>query len=190
MLETIQANESKLRVCFYLELAKFEIEQDFISKAEEQIRKAMLIDYSLARDKLQIQLNPDEEPGNFQREFERVLKRMKKSIDLRLNIYGEPESAIEQMILGVEKAKSTNNMYLRETLIDKVLKQLKEYGEPVLEESEETKTLSQEEKDQREISFKKRLLTEKKQMMLIAGEIASLAFDQNLIDLAFEAGSL
>lgn len=62
----------------YLELAKFEIEQDFISKAEEQIRKAMLIDYSIAKDNLQIELNEDEEPGNFQREFERVLNRLKK----------------------------------------------------------------------------------------------------------------
>lgn len=78
MLEAIQANESKLRVCIYLELAKFEVEQDFISKAEEQIKKAMLIDYSIAKEKLQIQLNPEEEAGNFQREFERVLKRLKK----------------------------------------------------------------------------------------------------------------
>ena len=190
MLETIQANESKLRVWFYLELAKFEIEQDFISKAEEQISKAMLIDYSIARDKLQIQLNPDEEPGNFQREYERVLKRMKKSIDLRLNIYGEPESEIEQMILGVEKAKSTNNIYLRETLIDKVLKQLKEHVNTPYEITEETKTLNEEEKEKKETDFKKKLLTEKKQMILLSGEIANLAFDQNLIDLAFEAGNL
>lgn len=78
MLEQIQANESKLRVCLYLELAKYEIEQDFISKAEEQIKKAMLIDYSLAKESLQIQLNENEEAGNFQREYERILNRLKK----------------------------------------------------------------------------------------------------------------
>ena len=38
----------------------------------------MLIDYSIAKDNLQIELNEDEEPGNFQREFERVLNRLKK----------------------------------------------------------------------------------------------------------------
>ena len=71
----------------------------------------MLIDYSIARNKLQIELNEDEQPGDFQREFERVLTRLKKSIDLKLNIYGEPDNDIDQMILDVENAKSTSNIY-------------------------------------------------------------------------------
>lgn len=191
MLEQIQANESKLRVCIYLELAKFEIEQDFISKAEEQIRKAMLIDYSLAKDKLQIELREDDEPGDFQREFERVLERLKKCIDLRLNIYGEPDSEIDQMILDVENAKNTSNMYLRETLIDKVLQQLLEYSEPEFElTDEEEKELTPEQKEAEEIKFKKNLLKDKKQRMLLSSEIASIAFDCNLVEIAFEAGKL
>jgi len=32
-LELIEANETYLRVCLHLELAKYEIEQDFLSKA-------------------------------------------------------------------------------------------------------------------------------------------------------------
>jgi len=32
-LEQLEANESQLRVCLLLELAKFEIEQDFLSRA-------------------------------------------------------------------------------------------------------------------------------------------------------------
>jgi hypothetical protein len=191
MLETIQANESKLRVCLYLELAKFEIEQDFISKAEEQIKKAMLIDYSLSKDKLQIQLQEDEEAGDFQREFERVLTRIKKCIDLRLNIYGEPDTQIDQMILDVENAKSTNNSYLIETLIDKVLQQLIEYSEPEFElTDEEEKEWTDDRKSKEEIKFKKSILKEKKQRMLLASEISELAFDTNLIELAFEAGNL
>lgn len=149
----------------------------------------MLIDYSLARDKLQLQLNPDEEPGDFQREFERVLTRLKKCIDLRLNIYGEPETEIDQMILDVENAKSTSNMYLRETLIDKVLQKLQEYTEPEFElTDEEEKNFTPEQKEKEEISFKKGLLKEKKQRMLLATEIAEIAFDCNLVEIAYEAG--
>lgn len=40
-LENIQANEVDLRVRLYLELAKYEIEQDFLGKAQEQIKKAL-----------------------------------------------------------------------------------------------------------------------------------------------------
>ena len=32
-LELLEANESQLRVCLHLELAKFEVEQDFLSRA-------------------------------------------------------------------------------------------------------------------------------------------------------------
>lgn len=189
MLEQIQSNQSKLRVCLYLELAKFEIEQDFISKAEEQIRKAMLIDYSLARESLQIQLNEDEEPGNFQREYERVLKRLKKSIDLRLNIYGEPENEIDQMILDIENAKNTTNAYLRETLIDKVLQQILEHEEQEFELTEdEEQILSEDEKKEARIKFAKNKLNEKKQRVLFASEISQIAFKDNLIEIAFEAG--
>jgi hypothetical protein len=191
MLEQIQANESKLRVCLYLELAKFEIQQDFISKAEEQISKAMLIDYSIAKDKLQIQVDKNEYPGDFQREFERILARLKKSIDLKLNIYGEPDNEIDQMILDVENAKSTSNMYLRETLIDKVLQQLLEYHEPEFElTDEEEKHLSEEQKAEEHEKFIKNLHKEKKQRMLLASEIAEIAFNNNLIEIAFEAGKL
>jgi len=45
-LEMIEANESKLRVCLHLELAKYEIAQDFLSKATSQLKKALNIDYS------------------------------------------------------------------------------------------------------------------------------------------------
>ena len=51
-LEMIQANESTLRVCLHLELAKYEMEQDFLSKAAQQIKKALDIDYSTALNKL------------------------------------------------------------------------------------------------------------------------------------------
>ena len=190
MLELIQSNESKLRVCLYLELAKFEIEQDFISKAGEQIRKAMLIDYSLAKDALQIELKDEDEPGDFQREFERVMSNMKKCIDLRLNIHGEPDSEIEQMILDVENAKSTGNMYLRETLLDKVLQQLLEFEEPDFElTDEQEKDFNEEQKEKERIKFSKELLKEKKQRKLLVSEIANLAFDANLIELAFKAGN-
>ena len=151
----------------------------------------MLIDYSIARNKLQIELNEDEQPGDFQREFERVLTRLKKSIDLKLNIYGEPDNDIDQMILDVENAKSTSNIYLKETLINKVLQQLLEFIEPEIELSdEEEKELSDEKKEQEHVKFKKALLQEKKQRNLLAAEISELAFNNNLIELAFEASKV
>lgn len=93
------------------------------------------------------------------------------------------------MILDVENAKSTTNMHLRETLIEKVLQQLLEFVEPEFElTEEEEKELNDEQKREAEVQFKKNLLSEKKQRVLLAAEIAQLAFDDNLVEIAFDAG--
>lgn len=79
-------------------------------------------------------------------------------------------------------------MYLRETLIDKVLQNLLEFEEPEFElTEEEEKEFTPEQKEEAEIKFKKNLLFEKKQRMLLGSEISQLAFDDNLIEIAFEA---
>ena len=46
-LEQIQSNDSVLRVCLHLELAKYEIDRDYLQNAITQLRKALGIDYSL-----------------------------------------------------------------------------------------------------------------------------------------------
>ena len=45
-MEALEANETQLRVSLLLELAKYEIEQDFLTKAALQLKKALMIDYS------------------------------------------------------------------------------------------------------------------------------------------------
>ena len=64
-METISANESTLRVCLHLELAKYEIEQDFLSKATLQLKKALDIDYSLTVKQIPGDLKEDDDPADF-----------------------------------------------------------------------------------------------------------------------------
>jgi hypothetical protein len=142
-----------------------------------------MIDYSLAKNKLQVELEEDEDPSEHQRPFDKLIKAIKQKLDLKLNIYGEPETILEQIITDVENAKTTKNLYLRETLLDKVLKELIDYEEPEFE-PDLTKNLVQEEIDKEEMDFKLNLRKETKIRVLLAAEVAELAFEENLIELA------
>jgi hypothetical protein len=66
-LELIESNDSLLRVCLHLELAKYEIEQDFLSKAALQLKKALSIDYSVVQKQLGFDLKDEDNPEDFMR---------------------------------------------------------------------------------------------------------------------------
>ena len=122
-LELLEANESQLRVCLHLELAKYEIEQDFLSKATMQLKKALRIDYSAVKKNLGIDLTEDDNPDDFARPFDRAIKFLLKKLNLKTNLYGGgSESIHELIILDVENAKTTKNSQMRETLLKKALK--------------------------------------------------------------------
>jgi hypothetical protein len=78
----------------YLELAKFEIDQDFLSKATVQLRKALNIDYSSVASKLGLgELTEEEDIGDFERVYDKTIKFMLSKLSLKTNLYGgEPEN--------------------------------------------------------------------------------------------------
>mmetsp|Transcript_32605 Transcript_32605/g.49859 ORF Transcript_32605/g.49859 Transcript_32605/m.49859 type:complete len:138 (+) Transcript_32605:170-583(+) len=115
---------------------------------------------------------------------------MLKKLDLKTNLYGgDPETVQEQIILDVENAKTTRNQKMRETLLDKALKALQEYEEPIYK-VDESKDLVDEEIVAEKKDFHLKNIRESKERVLIANEMAKLAFEENLVDLAFESATL
>ena len=189
-LELLEANESQLRVCLHLELAKFEVEQDFLSRASLQLKKALMIDYSEVAKNLQVELTEDDNPDDFARPYDRALKFLLKKLSLKTNLYGgDPDSMHELIILDVENAKTTKNAKMRETLLDKAVKQLIEYEEPEFEVRPED-NLVEEEIVAAQKRFHLNLVRERKERVLIAAEISKLAFEENLVEIAYDAATL
>jgi hypothetical protein len=92
-LESIQANDNQLRVNFHLELAKYEIKQDFLSKAVQQLKKCLDIDYSITLKAVQVEITEDDDPANFQRPQDKIIKFLMKKLELKTNLYGgDPET--------------------------------------------------------------------------------------------------
>ena len=71
--------------------------QDFLSKAEKEAKKALQLDYSIARAKLapgdidEIAVSEGKEDvSEMQRQFDKYLKFILQKLELRQNIYGTP----------------------------------------------------------------------------------------------------
>jgi len=137
-----------------------------------------------------VELKEDDNPDDFARPYDRALKFLLKKLSLKTNLYGgDPDSMHEMIILDVENAKTTKNVKMRETLLDKALKQLIEYEEPEFEVRPED-NLVEEEIVAAQKKFHLNLIRERKERVLIAAEISKLAIEENLVEIAYDAATL
>lgn len=136
-----------------------------------------------------MELTEDDNPDDFARPYDRALKFLLKKLSLKTNLYGgDPDSMHELIILDVENAKTTKNSKMRETLLDKAIKQLIEYEEPEFEVLPE-QNLVEEEIVAAQKKFHLNLVKERKERVLIAAEISKLALDENLTEIAYDAAT-
>jgi hypothetical protein len=78
---------------------------------------------------------------------------------------------------------------MRETLLEKALKQLAEYEEPEFY-VDESRNLVEEEIKEEEKAHKFRILKERKMQVLLGSEISKLALEEQLIEIAEEAAKV
>lgn len=75
-------------------------------------------------------MKDDDDPSDFQRPYQKLLKLLLKKLQLKTNLYGgDPDNIQDMIVIDVENAKTTKNSKMRETLLGKALKDLIEYEE-------------------------------------------------------------
>jgi len=79
-------------VYLHLEIARYQIDQDFLSRAKIELTKSLEIDYSVALKSVQADLKEEDDPNDLQRPFDKGIKLILKKLILKTNIYGEPDS--------------------------------------------------------------------------------------------------
>jgi hypothetical protein len=94
---------------------------------------------------------------------------------------------LEQTIIDVENAKGSKSAKMRETLLEKALKSIIEYEQPEFY-VDPTRDLVQEEIEEEQKKFHLKCVKERKLKTLLASEISKLALEENLIDIALDAG--
>lgn len=178
-LESLDSPMHELRIFIYMELAKYELEQGFIAKAETEITKASVLDAT--NFKIAANANEHENPKQLQRTYERMMYPISKKLELKKNIYKEPERLFEQAWLDIENARSMKNQAAKETVLkkaaDKILKDVE--TQEKLEED-----LVEEEKQERMKLKKYQSYRDLKLKFIISGDLAELAYEVGLFDLA------
>lgn len=178
-LESLDSPLHELRIFLHMELAKYELEQGFIAKAESQLTKASTLDAT--NFKLVIAANEHENVKSLQRPYERILFPLSKKLELKKNIYKEPEKLFEQALLDIENARNMKNQAARETVLKKAADKILKDTEPI-EKLEDD--LVEEEKQERLKQRKYSNYKDLKIKFLISGDLAEVAFDTHLYDLA------
>lgn len=140
-----------------------------------------------------VEITEDDDIANFQRPQDKLIKFLMKKLQLTTNLYGGgPSTVQDQIIFDVERAKAAKtakSQKMRETLLDKALKALQEFEEPVYKVDPE-KDLVDEEIEEEQKKFHLNIIKERKERVLIANEMAKLALEEDLVELAFDAATL
>lgn len=89
----------------HLELAKADIQNDNLVLAEQQIIKALMLDYSIPKSAIQAKYEPEEDISIYQRPYDTILKRLQQKVVLKMGTYSNPKNKLEKSILDLDKIK-------------------------------------------------------------------------------------
>eukprot|EP00940_MAST-03C_sp_MAST-3C-sp2_P000308 g308.t1 len=149
-LESIESPMLVLRARLHFEVAKCELDADFLAKSINQIDKAARLDYGdlseceifSAERKKKMLANENEDSKNAgpssmspldvlcaqKNELDRIrpldkwLIPMKRKLDIRTSLYREPESAVERAVLLFAQIQAASDVHVKRSLLARVAK--------------------------------------------------------------------
>jgi len=178
-LETIESPMHDLRLFLHLELARYELQEDFIAKAEAQLSKASLLDWTNFKPALQA--SEKENPSHLHRPYEKLQEFLNFKLELKKSVYQEPNRNFKKAWLELENAKSVKSQAAKENILERALENLKQEEELPNSDPED---LVEEEINFREKQREHTLYSELKIRHTLASQVASVALESGLLKLA------
>jgi len=110
-LENIKSPLTELRTLLHLEMARCELADELIQKADTHSVKALSLDYYVE----------EEESGKYDllRPLDRFLVPIKERLDLKLSIYAQPDRPEEKAMLIVDQARSSKDQNVVQNMLDR-----------------------------------------------------------------------
>jgi hypothetical protein len=123
-LENIDSLLYRLRVQFYLELAKVDIDEDFLANASISVVAALQLDPTIPLFALpeEIKTTYEKDPDSiclFQRPLDRQLYPIYDRLDVNQNLYLDVSDPKLQALLAVEQSKAALSNMIRKNLLNK-----------------------------------------------------------------------
>ena len=115
-LEKIDSPMHRLRTQFHLEVVKCYIEEDMLIPATQENEKALSLDYLVDEDEMS--------STGYARPLDRYLEPIQKKLKLKCAIYEEPDDPQDAAVVLIEKARSTDDVSLKEHYLEKAILKL------------------------------------------------------------------
>lgn len=175
-LDEIDSLMTQLRAQLHLEAGKCEIETDFASKALVHIDTALSLDYGVNEQQL---------VG--ERSLDRFLLALHSKLQLKTNIYKQPEGDFEQVMLFIEQARDAKQVELKKTILTKATQQLQNLSD--LKTNSEHGIESKEPMEDRGTSVFEDIQMNRT-LFKLWSEIGDVAWSDRLLDIAKQAAQL
>jgi hypothetical protein len=179
LMEHIESNEHYLRALMHFELAKFNLESDLLQEADKHLIKALTFDYSIPLGK--INAKPGEHIAYLQRNLEQYLVYLKRSVGVKLDIYGDQENAIDKIIFELDTVKSSKHDEARIDVIKRCTNFAKLYA-PQDFTYDESKDLVEEEINDLKAKHELKVYEDKKHFTNACIELTKLAYQYEALD--------
>ncbi|KDO34281.1 hypothetical protein SPRG_19099 [Saprolegnia parasitica CBS 223.65] len=126
LLEELDSPLVTLRAQMHLETAKCEMQCDYLAKASVHVNKALVLDYGevASSDESAHPSAKAKAPSasvEVVRAFDKYLLPMKRVLDLKSNLYGEPDAIEDQALIYVEQSKESHDKHLKLTWLNKAV---------------------------------------------------------------------
>ncbi|EQC34512.1 hypothetical protein SDRG_07840 [Saprolegnia diclina VS20] len=129
LLEELDSPLVTLRAQMHLETAKCEMKCDYLAKASVHVNKALLLDYGEAATSDESANHTSTKPKTPSatsaeravRPFDKFLLPMKRVLDLKSNLYGEPDAVEDQALIYVEQSKESHDKHMKLTWLNKAV---------------------------------------------------------------------
>lgn len=115
----------------HLEIAKCQIQSDFIMKSKENVDKVLKLDYGLIETPSIIDcyiiVLPNETTEEYKhrlRPLDRIASNLKRRLTIKSDLYKDPESVEEKAVLLIEKASGSKQSDVRISYLKDAIKTL------------------------------------------------------------------
>lgn len=111
-LEEIDSLYYLVRAQLHLEQAKCEMDNDLLTKAKKNVNEAIRLDYGV----MEVQAQADDSPEEIQnklRPLDRVLLPIKRKLDLKTDVYRDPNGPEEKVVLLIEQTKQAKQISVK-----------------------------------------------------------------------------
>ena len=215
-LEQIGSNESLLRAAMHYELAKYYLDEDLLQEANQNIIKALTIDYSIPLNKLNSDGSNAQSGGKgakggakaasntvksddpnlvnsttnnvsyHQRVLEQYLVYLKRYVGVKIAVYNDPDNTIDKLIFETDNLRNSKNPDTQKETIKKCMDLIRNFEFDEFKLPKSDKDFVEEEVKFLQMKHDLKIYDDKKHFINICNEISKYCYEYDQYESVIE----